>query len=182
MPNEDQILSEQLHAGNKDVFSELFAVHYRRLVMEAFYLLRDEQESKDVVQEVFIDVWHRQHLQEITSVKAYLTQAVRNRCLNVLKAAKSKEQKEKQYQYSFAAGNAVGKEPDEPEMAALQQQRTDNLQLAIRELPPKTAKIFQLYYIEKKSRNDVAMEVGVTINTVKTVLARALQFLRKKLQ
>ncbi|MRG44822.1 sigma-70 family RNA polymerase sigma factor [Chitinophaga sp. SYP-B3965] len=164
--------------SNQDpnAFSEIFSTHYRRLVMEAFYLLRDEQEAKDVVQEIFIDLWHKHDIAEIVSVKAYLTQSVRNRCLNLLKASKSREQKEIGYQYSLSA---LVKETEEEDPATLQ--RTENLLQAIRNLPPKTARIFQLYYMEKKSRNDVAMEVGVSINTVKTVLSRALKFLRGKI-
>lgn len=144
--------------------------------MEAFYLLRDEQEAKDVVQEIFIDLWHRQNLEDIRSVKSYLNQSVRNRCLNIMKSARTRELKEQAWQYTQDTDTVA---PEELNMQY--EHRTDHLLQAIGELPPKTARIFQLYYLEKKSRNDVAIELGVSINTVKTVLSRALQFLRKKM-
>lgn len=149
--------------------------------MEAFYLLRDEQEAKDVVQEIFIDLWNKKKLADIISVKAYLTQAVRNRCFNLLKAARLKEQKELEYQYTLQRDLSMVKKPDEEDYTA-QQRRTKHLLQAIGKLPPRTAKIFQLYYMENKSRTDVAEEAGVSINTVKTVLSRALRFLREKMQ
>jgi RNA polymerase sigma-70 factor (ECF subfamily) len=182
MLNQDQILSEHLLTGNKTVFSEVFSLHYRRLVMEAFYLLKEEQDAKDLVQEIFIDLWHKQDMADITSIKAYLTQAVRNRCFNALKATRLKEQKKMSYQYSLTTGNIHLKEADEADYGLLQQQRTDALQQAIQNLPPKTAEIFRLYYMERKSRTAVATEMGVSINTVKTVLSRTLQSLRKKTQ
>lgn len=166
---------------NQKAFGEIFSIHYRRLVMEAFYLLRDEQEAKDVVQEIFIDLWHKQNLEDITSVKAYLTQSVRNRCLNLIKSFKSREQKAMGYHYTLQGETAVIKMQEDEDHHMRHQQRAEHLLQAIGELPPKTARIFQLYYIEKKSRNDVAVELGVSINTVKTVLSRALQFLRKKM-
>ncbi|KAA2238972.1 RNA polymerase sigma-70 factor [Chitinophaga agrisoli] len=165
---------------NQETFGEIFSIHYRRLVMEAYYLLRDEQEAKDVVQEIFIELWRRQQLDEIQSIKAYLTQSVRNRCMNILKSARSREQHEIGYQYSRQADMELIRDHSEEEHTQQREQKAAHLLRAIDELPPKTAKIFQLYYIEKKSRNDVAMELGVSINTVKTVLSRALQFLRKK--
>ncbi|HEY8958407.1 RNA polymerase sigma factor [Chitinophaga sp.] len=170
MPEQDQ-----------NAFGEIFSIHYRRMVMEAFYLLRDEQQAKDVVQEIFIDLWHKQTLEDIISIKAYLTQSVRNRCLNLKKSEKSREQKELGYRYALQADTAVIKVQGDEDLAVQYQQRADHLLEAIGELPPKTARIFQLYYIEKKSRTDVAAELGVSINTVKTVLSRALQFLRKKM-
>ncbi|MEZ2443928.1 RNA polymerase sigma factor [Chitinophaga sp. RCC_12] len=170
-------MSEQ----NQKAFGEIFSVHYRRMVMEAFYLLRDEQQAKDVVQEIFIDLWHKQNLEDILSIKAYLTQSVRNRCLNLKKSEKSREQKELGYQYAVQSDTAVIKVHGDEDQALQYQQRADHLLQVMGELPPKTARIFQLYYIEKKSRNDVAAELGVSINTVKTVLSRALQFLRKKM-
>lgn len=149
--------------------------------MEAFYLLRDEQEAKDVVQEIFIDLWNKQQLENIISIKAYLTQSVRNRCLNLIKSARSRELKAMGYQYTQDTDTDAAKEQHDAEHAVQHQQRAEHLLQAIGELPPRTARIFQLYYIEKKSRNDVAVELGVSINTVKTVLSRALQFLRKKM-
>ena len=52
--------------------------------------LYDEEEAKDLVQDLFFYIWdHANTLQVATSLKAYLYTSLRNRCLNVLRDRKT---------------------------------------------------------------------------------------------
>ncbi len=148
--------------------------------MEAYYLLKNEQDAKDVVQEVFVDLWDRYDLSQIQSIRSYLSKAVHNRCLNVIKAGKSHQ--EKFFEYVFHAKTTGQPDLQEKEYLALEEDRLRSLKKVIATLPPKTATIFDLYYIQRKSRKQVASELGISINTVKTALIRALKQLRKKIR
>lgn len=49
-------------------------------------------------------------------------------------------------------------------------------------MPEKTGTVLRLYYLDNKDRQTVASELGISVNTVKTVLQRGLKALRKKLK
>ncbi len=71
----DEELVELLRLNDEVTFSEIFK-HYRKLV---FYTARkvtqSEEPAQDVVQNVFLNPWHRQHDVEIVRLKAHLRQA-----------------------------------------------------------------------------------------------------------
>ena len=170
-----------MQQGDETAFGEIFSHFHQRLLMEAFFLLQDEQLAKDIVQEIFIEFWNKQHWKNIHSLSAYLGTAVRNRCLNHLQAHKITEKRHAAYEYLTNTDNTVEAYPHS-QTGLVQEDRIDQLRVAIDDLPEKTAAIFRLYYLEQKNRNTVAGELGISVNTVKTVLLRGLKILRSKLK
>ena len=68
-----------------DEFECQFKILYRPLNLYAMRMLNSVDDSEDIVQQAFVDVWEK----SLTGVvienpKAYLYRAVRNRCLNYL--------------------------------------------------------------------------------------------------
>ena len=51
---------------------------------------------------------------------------------------------------------------------------------AINQLPPQTRKVFEACFLHGKKYKEVAEEMDITINTVKTHISRALSFIRSK--
>ena len=80
----------------KDGFEQLFKVQYQPLCAFAFGILKDEDVSEEIVQEVFVKLWAGRESMEITtSIKSYLYSAVRNSSLNTIKHLKVKEEYKK---------------------------------------------------------------------------------------
>jgi DNA-directed RNA polymerase specialized sigma24 family protein len=74
-------------AGDRAAFEALFRLHYRPLCGFAMGYLKDGDKAEDLVQDLFFRLWlDREKVNVTTSVKAYLYAAVRNRCLNAVKA------------------------------------------------------------------------------------------------
>ena len=49
-------------------------------------MLKDEEDAKDIVQSLFIEIWEKRRFEYLErNVKSYLYKSVRNRCLNYLR-------------------------------------------------------------------------------------------------
>ena len=77
----------QLAQGNQQALQQLFDQHYVTLCRVALRLVHRAEVAEEIVQDVFVYLWEKRGDYQIsTSLGAYLTRAVRNRCLNHLKS------------------------------------------------------------------------------------------------
>lgn len=78
-----------MRTDRKELFRVRFEQHYPRLCSIAYGYVSDYDESEDIVQELFIYIWDKGKdclpEQELT---AYLTTAVKNRCISFLRRKK----------------------------------------------------------------------------------------------
>lgn len=77
MQEEDQILLEELQSGHKAAHELVIKKYYRALALKVFLILDDEMEAEDLVQNLFVEMWQKNHYQSVkSSLKAYLFRAV----------------------------------------------------------------------------------------------------------
>src|ERR1035437_8656376 len=78
----DLELSAFIKEGNHAAFAEIYERYFGVLFLHAFKRLKDEDEAKDSVQELFTTLWlKRESLVLKTSLSGYLYAAIRNRVL-----------------------------------------------------------------------------------------------------
>ena len=70
-------------------------------------------------------------------------------------------------------------ENEEPDLDILSQLRTEDILKAVRKLSPAYRAVFNLYVIEEFTHKEVAKELGISIGTSKSNLAKAKNNLRK---
>lgn len=171
---EDKIIFNEIKNGNKVVYESLFADYYESLVHFAEKYVFDQHTSEDIVQELFIHVWEEASRMEIkTSMKAYFFQAIRNRCLNHLKSLKVKDKRNLLYIEALLYGDDDAELYD-PEII-------EKIKFAIDELPPQMARVFRLKLLEGLKQDEIAVELDISVNSVKTHLKRARVKLREAL-
>lgn len=62
----------------------------KKLLRFAIQFLKDEDEAKDVVQDVFLKLWQkRDELEKIENIEAFAMRMTRNRCLDIIRATKT---------------------------------------------------------------------------------------------
>lgn len=166
-------LVEQLRLGNQEAFASLFKKYYKLLNIEAFYILRDEMEAEDTVQGFFIDFWERQLYKNInSSIKAYFQIAIRNRCLKKIEKGTIIQKKLTDYQYTLT-------EIEDAEIELpVQQVFADEL---LANLSMQRLQAFTLVHCENKKYKDAALEMGISINSLKTHLKLAVKVLKQRL-
>jgi RNA polymerase sigma-70 factor (ECF subfamily) len=155
-------------------FEANFHEYYEALHRYAFSLIRDSEEAKDIVQQVFIKFWEKtEDLEVHASVKSYLYRSVYHQCLN-----KVRDQK---VRLRHAAG--VLKENTEAvfldETVAKETQA--RILQAIESLPAQCGIIFKKSRFEEKKYGEIAAELNLSVKTVEAQMSKALKLMREKL-
>ena len=155
----------------KDI-EQLFRRHYEKMYNLARCILSDDDESKDVVSDVFAKILADDVVLMPGSDEGYLMRSVRHRCLNLIAHKSVKERVAKLLLND--AEVILSEDTDE---------RLEQLMLLIEDLEPPIRKlIFRLHYLQEKSYQEVADEVGVSKVTVFNHLSQALDWIRKHLK
>ena len=152
----------------------LFRQHYRAMYRLASVLLHDDDESKDIVHDVFARLLTGKfQLQEATA-GAFLLSCVRNQCLNVLRNRQIHE-RARQLLLLESEISSKSAEDIEAEVTALYQ--------AVALLfPPVCREVVLLHYRDRLTYREIAERLNVSETTVYKHLHCALDQLRKKLK
>ena len=135
----------------------LFKKHYMRMYRLAASILYDEDESKDVVSEVFSRLIASDTSLRPDTAETYLLIGVRNQCRNVIERKKIRER--------FV--HLLSDTTTEPTMNDNEQLRmTELMQYVEKHLPPITLQIFRLRYLREMTCQEVADTMGVSRQTV----------------
>jgi RNA polymerase sigma-70 factor (ECF subfamily) len=133
-----------------------------------------KEATEDIVQEVFAYLWdHRIAIDMTTSIKAYLYAAVRNGALKHLR----QQAMEQAHAARLTEFITYLQELESPEQEHLY---IKEVRQALHELPEQCRTIFLMNCIDGKKYREIAAELGISINTVKTQLSRAYSSIRKK--
>lgn len=177
LPADINDLLPGLQRGDEQAFSSIFSVLYSPLCLFAEKIVRDASDAEDIVEDVFLKLWDRAVLfNDEEHLKAYLYRSIRNACLNFLKIS----------QRAFERNHTFVNEQGEYDEATYLTEitRTEviaELYAAISELPAQARKVIIKTYIEGQSNQEVADELGLSINTVKNHKQNGLALLRSKL-
>ena len=152
----------------KDI-EQLFRRHYEKMYNLARCILSDDDESKDVVSDVFTQILVDNIVLLPESEEGYLMRSVRNRCFNLITYKSVKERVAKALLDD--ADVIFSEETDE---------RLERLMLLIDNLEPPIRKlIFRLRYLQDMSYQEVADKVGVSKVTVFNHLSKAMDWIKE---
>jgi RNA polymerase sigma-70 factor (ECF subfamily) len=168
-----------LAAGNEAAFEALFTRHYAGLLRYAATLLRYPTDAaEDVVAEVFGTIWvQRAQLAVAGSLAAYLYTAVKHRAFDRLREQR-RTPLDAADELPLAQPAAAHLQPDE--LLAFQELSAQVGHL-IGQLPERTRQVFQLHRDGGLTYEEMAGLLGISINSVKTHMFRALRFLKSTL-
>lgn len=162
--------------GDPAAFRELFYAYKDPLFSYVCKLCRAPEMAEEIVQEVFVKVWiNRQQLDETLSIQAYLYTAVRHTLFNALKkAALDKNLKQEIFYHQAVAANITEDDVLTAELQRIKKSMLDKL-------PPQRKLIFCLSRIEGLSHEEIAQRLGISKNTVKDQIVKAIRFLKQEL-
>lgn len=159
---------------NNDSFEGLFKSYFGDLVGFVCSYVNDEEVAKDIVHDVFLVVLkNKKNLDVSYSLKSYLFTLSKNYALNYLKHLRVVAMNEREV--IEALENA------DDELDAYEQ-RVARLNEKLSELPDKQRKVLIKCFVDGQKYKDVAEELGISVNSVKTHISRALKFLRNELK
>lgn len=147
---------------------------FAQLCHKAYVYTADADAAKDIVQEVFMRYWKLGP--EIgESVDAYLYKAVIHQSLNYLDSHKRRSAAMLRYAHDKKQAGAGADE------AVLTRELQNKIDRLIHELPPVCRNVFLLSRYEGMSQQQIADQLGISINTVDNHIKRALKTFRENL-
>lgn len=170
----DRFLLQQVEQGDAPAFNALFEKYWQKAYSDAFKRLKNHDDSRDIVQDIFTHIWLNRATLHIECLPAYLNIAVRNKVLKLLSKKKNAHSFFEFYKY-------IPKESLRADSDLLWKEFMDSYEALIQQLPPKRQEIFRLRYHADKSTKEIAKQLGVTPKTVQNQLGKAIDTLKVSL-
>lgn len=153
---------------DRQLIETLFRRHYERMFLTARTLLRNPEEARDVVGDVFAELMESRRTLDMARVESYLLVSVRNKCLNLVKRQMTAEHAVRQ----------LPKEGADEEYTELP--LDDILSYIDQHLTPQTRIVMMKRYGENRKYNEIAADLGISRIAVYKHIAQALTKLKKQ--
>jgi RNA polymerase sigma-70 factor (family 1) len=164
-----------LRSGRESAYEQLFKDFYKPLTVFANSFVKDLETGKEIVQDLFVHLYEkRKTLAITTSLKSYLYQSVRNRCLNHLKHQQVQKMHHDQMKPELDFSDNLEDKIRETELEHMVSKVVD-------QLPPKCKRIFIMSRVTGLSNGEIAEQLELSKRTVETQISNALKVLREKL-
>ncbi|WP_443938538.1 RNA polymerase sigma-70 factor [Pedobacter sp. MW01-1-1] len=172
----DNELAFLLTRDDELAFNEIYLRFYGLLFIHASKRLKDEEEAKDAVQQLFENLWTKRfQVSPDGNLSSYLYTSLRNRILDIYAHQKVA------YKYVDSLQSFIDQEQVLTDYLIREKEMARIIECEIDALPPKMREIFILSRKENKSHKEIALELEISELTVKTQVKRALKILRSKL-
>jgi RNA polymerase sigma-70 factor (ECF subfamily) len=150
-------------------FRKLFECHFTPLVKYSYTITKNKEQSKDIVQNFFVDMWKNQKITQIESFESFAFSSVKNKSMTYLRDMKK-------FERAFP-------EPSVNQEASIHDQHFPNylLESAILSLPDKCREVFILSKQNGLTYDEIAEALNVSVKTVEKHVSTGLQKLKEKL-
>lgn len=174
--NEDKNLVLQLRNNSIIAFDALFHKYSDRLYAFSVSILKNQEESKEVVQEVFTRIWEkRSEINPSKSFKSFIFTISYNLVIDHFRL-KLKDKEFKQSLYENTAINQV-QNLQEFDLEII----TAKIKQAVGELPEKRKRVFLMSREDGMTQKEIAKQLGISVKTVENQINLSLRYIRKKL-
>lgn len=184
MGNKEVDIILLLQKGDNAGYKYLFEHYYPLLCTVAYEFLKDDFLAETIVDDLIFHLWERREALHITtSLRGYLVRAVRNRCINYLQLERERRE------VTFSSINMDEKNTllyseslEYPMASLLENELEGKIIQSIRKLPDECRRVFELSRFEEKRYDEIALQLGISVNTVKYHIKNALKHLYEDLE
>lgn len=176
----ETVLKMKLSSKEK-YLAEIYARHFYKVRYFAFHYLGDEEQARDVAQEVFIRIWDSEEkIDRDRDVLPYLITITRNICMNILKKRDVRRRYDDYTKRNFMDdinSEALG----ELTVSALYSEEVSKLfEASLQEMTPSVKETFLLNRIRGHKYKEIADIQNISVKTVEWRVAGAIRILQKK--
>ncbi len=163
---------------NKKNMKRIYDDYYHRLCFYAAKYMKDIEEAKDIVQDVFVKIWEREiSFSNELALSAYLYSSVYHACIDRLTLQGIHNRHHLRIQktnHDIDSANYLNKRIEDEVLWEIFE--------AVEQLPEECKKVFKLSYIEKLDIAQVAKLLNISEHTVKSQRARGKKLLQEYLK
>lgn len=161
---------------NEAQFEKLFKNNFESLTNVAYAVVKDKDQAKDIVQQVFVKFWDKRNTVDIEdNIRSYLKRATINTALNYIEREKKIRFEEDLQTFNIFDESDVNREKNIIEMEQA-------VRKAVARLPEKCQVVFSLSRYEGMTNQEIADYLEVSIKAVEKHISRALKDLRTDLK
>jgi RNA polymerase sigma-70 factor (ECF subfamily) len=171
---------QEIKRGDEDAFRRFFDFLYPKLMGLACRFV-DDEEAKDLVQDVFVDYWEQKQFLDIANVSSYLYKSIQNKCLNHIKHKAVVENHASKVKIAQERMDYLARNTDESELFSQISDRNlrELIEASVRKLPPKCQEAFRLCYFHGMTCKETAERMELSPRTVEGHVQKAITFLRE---
>jgi len=171
---DDSLLIQRLRQNDAAAYIELYNRYHSKMYSWLIRFVKLPEMAEDIIQETFLKIWEIRHrLQPQQSFPAYLYRISRNKAFKLLK----KISRDENLRGKVLVRSAI--ELNDPEKDFQWQQYQQLLDNAVSRLPVQRQRVYRLCRQNNKTYDEVANELGISRNTVKEHMMKAVQDLRQ---
>lgn len=172
----DAQLLDLIKSGDEKAFAEIYERYWGLMYQHILKMLGDKDEAKDLVQELFTNMWLKaENIEFDTNLSGYLYVSARNKVINLIRHNQIK----KDYLSSLSvfasdSNNTTLEQLNARDLAAA-------VEREIQSLPSKMREIFELSRKQYLSHKEIAHVLKISDKTVKKQIYNALKIIRLRL-
>jgi len=161
--------------GDQTSFKLLYERYWQLLYVSACKVIKDEDEAKDIVQEVFISLLNNAGQLEIQgSIANYLYTAVRYKVFDAISKQKVRSD------YADSMTGFVNSQSYTTDRMVLEKEINLEIEKEIQNLPQKMREVFELSRKSDLSHKEIAEILKISDKTVKKQISNAIKLLKPK--
>ena len=162
----DQELLEKFYAGHNNEWLGILLQRYTLLLLGvSMKYLKNEEEAKDSVQQIFLKVIQELQKYKVEYFKSWLYMVAKNHCLMRLR--------DKQGKLTTEINERLTAKPEEETnlQKLVQNEHTlDLMEIALKELNAEQQQCVTLFYLQKKSYQEISDATGYSMLQVKSYI------------
>ena len=174
----EELLGAVSHSGDAAAFAHLFERYSARIYQTGMKLTRNEQLSRDLVQETMITVWRKASLFDLDrgSADNWIFTMARNRCFDLLR--KAKRQPVCVSADEIWPPGEVAEAAPELDGSAEQSALMSRIERLLERLPVAQRAVINQVYVLDFTHEEAARRLGIPLGTLKSRLRLGLDKLR----
>jgi len=174
MDSSDAQLMRGIVAGDASAFQVFFNRHRLPITQFLYLILREPADVEDVVQETFLQIWHRaeQYNPAKASPAGWLTLIARSRALDLIRRRKTRQPGSSEVEPSFENDISLG---------LIQDESRQEVRAAMTRLPPEQRQVIRMAFLGGMTHEQIAHILHVPLGTVKTRIRLGLRRLKNLL-
>lgn len=163
----------QVINGDAEAFSEIYDLYKDRIFAFAFTLTKSKEIAEEATQEVFVKLWEKR---DQINTEYPLTPYIKKITYNYIISFFRKVKLDRQLQQSLYSNMEALRNTNEDEL--LQKELNKLYHQAIDQLPQQKRTAYTLSREQHLSYDEIAMQMGISKNTVRNHMTEAIQFIR----
>jgi len=165
-----------IEMSRPDTFDRIFRLYHAIMCSFSERIVGSSSDAEDIVEEVFLQLWDKKSIfNNEEHIRFFLYRAVRNASLNRLKSVQRTTEKHQ------LGSNESATSLESHLYQIIRSEILLNIYQEIDKLPPQEKKVITLNLLEDKKLQEIADELGLSLQSIKNYKSRALAKLRLRL-